>query len=411
MKNKLKKLFLKHFTFPYLNLRMKQAVKIRDLLTTVMNYLVRYHDESYYIAGEDKHKDRILFISIDKVCGIEVDDFAIEFKNKYKNELENMYSYVSSLEEIREFNAMYFQIQSHIFQILMREEESRDFFQKAKKINRDSVELNFDDFDKIEKDLNRKLKFLRREIRDRKSDKINFKLQDVIGIFSIMLPLFIISGYLYNTFYLGSFGIDVPNYFALSDYLASSIDNIRFAATGALIALIGLFINFYDYSRKTKYEKKKGDKLEDFFRYLMIVIVIVSGTNAYFRGYSSFYYSLALLLYFASFKISTFISLKFFERAKSTLYSLSFLFSFFIYMFASIAVDIHIIKNEVAIEKIKKMDLHVDENLEINTARMIVLSANSKYFFLYDFDNKTTNIIPREKIDNIVILSSPTDAK
>lgn len=88
-------------------------------------------------------------------------------------------------------------------------------------------------------------------IRDREAYQIQIDHNDVVVFLAVATPVFFISGYVYNLIFLGYFGIDVSLYFGLSDYISSSVDQIRFSIVGAIASIVGLLSARIEASRKS----------------------------------------------------------------------------------------------------------------------------------------------------------------
>ena len=196
MRKTLRKLFFKYFYFQYLKIVIEQATRTMIFATLVMEYLYRRKNESYYLIGDDEYKDKVLLVSIHRLCELDIDKSLIEFEVKYEKEIEETVSNLRNFEEeeMNELRELMFQIRALRMKLLSKEEESKEFMQKAKKLNNDATELNSKDLNLIKKKLKKRKRQLEKEVRNRRSYKIDFKLKDAIGVISLMTPFFLISG-------------------------------------------------------------------------------------------------------------------------------------------------------------------------------------------------------------------------
>ncbi len=416
MRKTLRKLFFKYFYFQYLEIVIKQTTQTEILAILVMEYLYRRKNESYYLIGDDEYKDKVLWVSIHRLCELDNDKPLIEFEVKYKKEIEETASNLRNFEEeeMNELRGLVFQIQALRMKLLSKKEESKEFMQKAKKLNDDAAELNSKDLNFIEKKLKKRKRQLRNEVRNRRSYKIDFKLKDVIGVISLMTPFFLISGYLYNALFLGyGFDINVSHYFSLADYLGASVDKIQFSVVGAVLYLIGTYIKLFGASRETRHEAqlRVENKLEKYSYILATCVLIIVMIVLYSQDNYFYFQILAVIAMMLSIEFAFYIAEKFFTNKRPVIFVMIFVISFFSYMLGSTLKDIHEIKSEDDIEQIKKVDLKLIENSNLDISNMVVLNANSQYFFLYDIENKNVAILPKENIKYIEIVTPTNENK
>ena len=139
---------------------------------------------------------------------------------------------------------------------------------------------------------------------------------------------------------------------------------------------------------------------------LFIVMIVL-----YLQGNYFYYKILALFVMILGFKFAVYIAKKFFTNELPVISFMVFSITFFSFMLGSILGDIHKIKYENDIEQIKKVDLKLIENSNLDISNMVVLNANSQYFFLYDIENKNVAILPKENIKYIEIVTPTNENK
>ncbi len=77
----------------------------------------------------------------------------------------------------------------------------------------------------------------------KKGIKINMNVSEVASLFILLPVLLLVAAYLYTSKYFGHFGIEVSDFFVVSDYLSVAIQNIHAALIPCLIMLfLGLLM-------------------------------------------------------------------------------------------------------------------------------------------------------------------------
>ena len=131
------------------------------------------------------------------------------------------------------------------------------------------------DVNNLRKEFRRKIKTLKSEIADRQTIKISLSTNGIGVVLSLVSCLFVVSGYLYNKFLLGALNIDVSLYFTIGDYLASSIESIRYSFVGAVIAVIIYFLGINNISRKSYWELEAKRTRKDYWAYFLVFTAIL----------------------------------------------------------------------------------------------------------------------------------------
>lgn len=127
-------------------------------------------------------------------------------------------------------------------------EKSDTALQQARHFDSDAQPLEQKDLSSENTRVSNELRNLRREIRRLNSDRVKTERLAIVGkhtissehvlfAVSIFTTLFLISGFVYNHFFFGAFGISVSDFFSPSDYLASSVDVIWSSTLGTVAGL------------------------------------------------------------------------------------------------------------------------------------------------------------------------------
>lgn len=280
--------------------------------------------------------------------------------------------------------------------IKMLTNETDYFLEQAHKINPKVLPLESKDLPTIRRSVKTDIRKVRGIISDRNTFKISLSLKNAGTIIPVVSSVFLISGYLYNRFLLGEFGIEVSKYFTLSDYMASSIESIRYSASGALLAGISFFIGVHSASRRSldqlEYERKKTRYLPAF----LILTSVVSAVFAYINNLELFYDACYMFIFFSAIQFAPWLSHRYFKEPMVALFIIVFLCTFAGHMFVSVGKTIYNLKYK-KLEEIKKDDIIFKEQMPLQSSKVALFAANSNFLFLLDED-KNAFIVPKDQI-------------
>lgn len=260
----------------------------------------------------------------------------------------------------------------------------------------DKLTIDRNKLSTIHKNTRAQLRSLIREYRDRKSVKLHISAQDILTILAIMSPFVLVSGYLYDYYYLGYFGIDTSLFFTLSDYLASSISNIRSCLfTATLSIFYGLFI-YHTESLKTAEQRKSTIKSYSRFYTVLFVIsaiplIIVGLIQKDARAiYWLIYLSLIYLgvRYFLPFILDRFVGRSF--RAVIVVF---FLYLYFLTFITTLFNNQYTSKHGKTESTFKTTFVMKTKLVGFN-----VLMANSNYVFFYNPSTEQALILPKAEL-------------
>ena len=113
------------------------------------------------------------------------------------------------------------------------------------------------------------------------------------------------------------FGIDVSKYFTLSDYLASSIEGIRYSAMGTAFSLIVYFLGMHSASRKSYKQLEIEKKQTEYRPYFMLATLIALAVITYFKNNPGFYDFIFLIILFATYMTVPWISAHYFKEPRA----------------------------------------------------------------------------------------------
>ena len=272
---------------------------------------------------------------------------------------------------------------------------------RAKEIDPAVTPLNHDDIRRISKSANMQLRVLRNEIADKEAAKLSLTESNLATLITLFSSMFLVTGYIYNRFFLGAFDIDVSRYFTLTDYLASSIEGVRYAAVGACVGLVSVFMGYHHGSRKSYAQLEFERTKKDYSPY----IFAVGGAGWILTGYLKeipymFETGVGMVAIFLIFEIGARATRKYFKEATLALFALIFIGTFSVYLYWSIAHKIDHYRHE-EIADIKTSTYRFTEDVGITDECLVLLASNSHYFFFRDMRDDISVIVPTEKIVSV----------
>jgi hypothetical protein len=261
------------------------------------------------------------------------------------------------------------------------------YLSKAKTIHADASPLAVKDLSLLESETRKSVNQLRELISDREAIKISLSFGDATSLITVISSFFLVSGYLYNHFLLGQFGIEVSKYFGLSDYLASSIDGISYSAYSAGLGLLSYFLGMHSASRKSVLQIRHEKTRKEYWLYAIPVILIAGAVLGYIKNLETFYDSIYMLIILAALYLMPIVARKYFEEPRRALFLLIFVASFSALMFASVGKTVFKLRN-YEFPNLNPYEVHFTEHISLKEKEFIILAGNSEYFFFLDKDRK-----------------------
>ncbi len=394
----------------------KRALKLRLLLNQKIRLRIRYIEPNARLEGYDEELDLRVNLASLRLLSPEIFDDSppsffskdltddvkkifLERKDEYvahKNEVDNLVAKIQKDEEVSKLVVSY-NLVRHFAENHLKNKVAADYYlSKAQKVNSEAAALKTNDLFALERSLRKDINELTNEIADRQAIKISLSLERAGTIISLVSCLFVISGYLNNRFVLGYFGIEVSKYFTIGDYLASSIEVIRFSATGAAIGIIALFLGAHRSSRKSYAQVKYERSRKEYYPYLIFGVAIIGTIRGYLENSIIFYDAVYVLIIFSSIRFSGRLASKYFKEPFTALFLLVFVSAYSAHMFSSVGKTIHRAKN-APLEEIQKYEIQFKNGLPISGSELVFLAGNSNYLFLLDHQRKGI-IVPREQV-------------
>lgn len=394
----------------------KRAIEISLLLTQKLRYQLRVLTPNAMLEGYDEKFDLIVHLASLKFLRPEIfdDNPPTLLSSDLKDELQKNYSklkaeYADNKEEVNSLINAYdqnkhiirihcnYNLAKHFMASYQGKKDKADYFlARAQKKDPEVLALNNNDLFALEHSLRKDINKLRAEIADRQAIKISLSIEHTGTIISLVSCFFLITGYLYNRFLLGYFGVEVSKYFTISDYLASSIEGVRYSITGAAIGLAAYFIGVHRASRKSYVQIEYERKRKEYWPYGIIFVAIVGTIRGYIDNSVIFYEASYVLIIFIGFWFIPLLATKYFKEPLSAIFVLLFVVAYSAHMFSSVGNAIHRARN-YPFEKIQQHDAKFKKELPIDESGLALIAGNSNYLFFLD-RRRNAFIIPRDQI-------------
>ncbi len=414
-RNLILKLILKIRVF-YLKRRLNNIKTTVIKLGISLNFkLVKEYVQKY---GEEyiSYCLKLSNITTTKLLSDIVLDEHIEIYEREKNIIEEKIISLRESQEIKQFISDHHLIESFFYETIMNEELSKLYFEKSLKYCDDVKKLTYDSFIKKSDEINKKYKIerkqfwkLRDEIISKKTlsqiSKIEISSQNLTYFFGVLTTIFILTGYIYNRFFLGFFGVDVSHFFSVGDYLSTSIDKIYISGVSVLIGITfyiyGIYNNFQTDNRNELLEisPQKDPIVIPFV--LMNIMLSISTVLCFYRDLPGKYTFLSLLILLVLMYLYHNLQInKYFDKpVYISIFVVSMIF-FSSNIFSSIMNDQDKIYRG-NISDLKKFNFTYNTGINFNDNSWVFLTGNSGYFFFYDKELHKSIIVPRTLVKSI----------
>lgn len=395
---------------------LTRVIKVGGLITQNVRDRLRFLDPNAHLEGYDEHFDLIVNLATIRLLTPEIlDDYAPPFlftdlpdeakkihadrKSEYVDNKAEVSALVAKVEKDEDIVRLVlnYNLVRHLAATHVKENEKADYYlSKARKIQPKALPLKTKDLFALERSVRKESNRLRSEIGDRKTLKIPLSMEKAGALISVISCFFLISGYLYNRFLLGEFGIEVSQFFTLSDYLGSSVEAIRYSATGATFALIGLFWGIHRGSKKSYAQIESYQRRREYWPYVILVVSIAGVIRGYIHNLEIFYDASLLLIVVSSMYFGRGLAFRYFKQPLMALFLFVFIGSYAGYMFSSVGKEVYRLKY-YPIDKIRVYDVKFKNAMPLEGSHLLIITGNGDYVFFLD-RLKGVFVIPRGEI-------------
>jgi hypothetical protein len=235
--------------------------------------------------------------------------------------------------------------------------------------------------------------------------KITISAANVGFIVSFGASLFLITGYLYNRFLFQAFGMDTSMFFALGDYITTSLDKIYIAAISAGVGMTAYLVGMYNTAKEVKVRSILGvsggrNPLDIPVLFLICVTAIVVTVQFYFDSPTK-YQPLAVLIFFVvAFGLHE-LPLHHFLANRIQVITFGMALAYFgSHLFAVVATDIQLLKHG-KLNDVRKYEVHFTAKVPFNEATAVLLTRTTEYAVFYDRQTKVSYAIPNGNVSFI----------
>lgn len=379
-------------------------------------YYEACYNKLYVLANEhfnenDLGKNSKLAIRLTSIYIYEFDDDEIEVDNK---ELESFKLIADNDEWIKKNIADLYRIKS--FSIIVDSELKNQYLEKARQLDSKSEPIReFKEIINLVKNIKKEYKVFLKEGRklsnkryeeeiEKRINPIEITSQNISFLLTLFSTFFLISGIIYSKLYFYLLGINISDFFSVSDYLSSSIDTLIITFISISIGMIFYFIGEKDRLKTSIYEEQfqttsSYRKKEVYSLIFALIMCVITFFVAYFmqdRAYYNLLYPVILFVFFRYFwSLPIWKYFKSPEKVGFVLMS----FSTFIISLVLTALTYH---EELIHKKVEDNEYNIllkDKSHDIN--KLIFITTNSNNLFMLTEDTKKVKIIPLYNVESI----------
>lgn len=296
------------------------------------------------------------------------------------------------------------------------DDEIDENLNKAREFDKSVNKLTGNEFWELKKTIKSESKKLKDAISKRSKERIEAHKDSLmpkveitgaaIGfIFSVSSVMFLVSGFLYQYFMMGHFGVIVSDFFSIADYIASSTEVILPSVIATVLGLLPALYGLVYEARKTaiheQYEiERKPTSTLDWIMYFIGPFLAFSLLAEYHTTGNVNVGGVALLMLWGFVILFTKLKLKRY-LGNSILVS----FALFAILFFSLKITERIHYDIKAIEKGDYKNqylLSLTPSYEDYSGYRFV-AANSAYVFLYSTNDRSITVIPKDGVSSFSI--------
>ena len=402
--------------------RFKRALKVRDLLLLKLKYLIRAEFLTTHNQGSEEEFENVAHIAAIKLLKPEIfeadDDFPMEdnpddLRKAYdeiniqyaekKLAVDSIIQEISNKEEVREILRDYWLIQHFVESQKSKKDKNmaQRYIYRVKNLGFAPTILTCKDLYIVRHAVRKDIKELRKIISDYEALKINISARGIAVLVSVASPLFLITGYLYNSLLFDAFGIDASKFFTLLDYIAASASKLGYTFYSAVLSTVFYFLGAHYYSRKPAAEKMYMKDKPMYSLYFITALFFILSVIGFFLGTRLFYNNASLTIILLSLLLLPDLCWKYFEKPLPILFVFVFVVCFFANLWASLGKTINELKYG-ELDGMKTYDIRLEDSLSsIPTSHLVLIAANSGFFFFLDQDRKI-HIINKNQVGSLV---------
>ena len=233
------------------------------------------------------------------------------------------------------------------------------------------------EFKKVNKKLRKRAKLERLKERIERVPRIEITSANATIAITLFSVLFLISGFIYCQIFLTYFGIDLSNFFEISDYLAASASRVFYTLGSMTIGLVVLFFIFPEYLYGEIPKKARWAKITDDVLFYVIFVLSAASTVFFFvlKNQEAFLNSLELFLLLFTIFIIPHLLIFFKNPLRAYFVIISVLFFLGSIFFGALGDISSILKKDAV--ALKKYNFVFSNNTEIDDSNLVLLASPS----------------------------------
>lgn len=384
--------------------QFKYLLRTRDSTLHLIRLQLRNHFFPASLEGDDETTDRIVWLATLYLVGWEPNNresIATEVETKARSIVSDAHSVHGLADSLSTFLGLGKLIRkitgkapSHGTEdlqhagepVLPKEILQKNVYRTSKKLRGEIMEL-------------------KRTIADRKGHKIDLDFSSIGQAISLVSICFLLTGYLYSSIFLSHFGIPSTQYFAVSDYLATSLDKIQSSVMSSVYALVGMGVGVLQRSRMSAAELQREQRNNPLWVLRLLQVILAVGLVWLFlTNREIFYFVLPAAGMFLIVDVFKYIR-RYFHNPLKAQFAFAFVSLYCLAIFSNIQLDLERVRTGTYWSQHSET-LKVSPDLALDASNLLLLYASGGYFFMLQKDTGTAVIVPRDKVLQVEINKS-----
>lgn len=380
-----------------------QAVSLKKRSASLLDAEIRLCRDSLLQIGEDDQVDMVIEYVARQLTGrplLPELDTAIAKNSELATSL---LIEAKARTQVQEAVKTYFLAGAYLSALCNNQTDADHALNEARVVDPSSVSFDSVSLSRKKRTVEKRLREVRALLAERSSLKLEFKLLDLSTLIGIVSALFVISGYLYTHYFFSMFGVEVSHFFTLGDYLAASVEQIRYGAFSALFGAFAFLTGLRHASMRSRLEIKNTHSIkarEEKFVIALTVAVTLSTIWGIYSEHPDFGY-MRLASALLSNWIAGWFSRIFFKKPLPVYAAMVGLLTFA----SCIAISAYQKRMEImsATTLGSSPNIELTEKIFGNQEKAHFLASNSNYIFLLSEDKKYIHVVPRDKLKEAII--------
>jgi hypothetical protein len=380
----------------------RQAMNLKKKCVLLLDAEIRLVQENLLQFGEDEDMDLVVeFVSrqLTKRPHLEILDNAVQNNSQLATDILQK---VSENKDIQWVVCTYFLADAYFSTLSNESGRVEASINEARLVQPEAI--MFDQAAVLSEGKRAQKRFdeVREILAERSALKIDVTLSELSTLLGIVSVVFLLSGYLYTHYFYSLFKVDISLFFTVSDYLAASIEQVKYAAFAAGVGLFSLMAHLRTMSMQPRSllrtTHKRRVREVKFFRALGLAASVAAIAGSYLGqpNYGVMRLAVAIL---AGWSASLFGE-KFFKRPLPVTAGAIAMLTFMGY----VVIDAYQHKDEVlknANSGLLPAQVHLKSKVFDGQEKSALIGANGNYIFLLNPKTSTVHAVPRDKVDSI----------